>query len=90
MSVHDEVAIRNDLDAIQAGASHAPAGIAEGLARLAALHREGVLTGQVADRIGVVIQAAFHDPGREDRIQSGLRATAPATNLERITTTFFS
>ncbi|SDW22698.1 hypothetical protein [Thiocapsa roseopersicina] len=44
VSVHDELAIRNDLDAIHAGVPTAPAGIAEGLARLAALQREGVLT----------------------------------------------
>ena len=51
VSVHDELAIRNDLDAIHAGASHAPAGIADGLARLAALHREGVLTPEELARL---------------------------------------
>ena len=74
VSVHDELAIRNDLDAIHAGASHAPAGIAEGLARLAALHREGVLTPEELARLKR--QITERSSGVEDviRLLRGLKA----------------
>ncbi|NCA72288.1 MAG: hypothetical protein EOM91_19895 [Sphingobacteriia bacterium] len=74
VSVHDELAIRNDLDAIHAGTTPAPAGILEGLSRLAALHREGVLTPEELDRLKR--QITERSSGVEDviRLLRGLKA----------------
>jgi hypothetical protein len=74
VAVHDELAIRNDLDAIHAGAAFAPAGITEGLARLAALHREGVLTQE--EFAGLKRQITDRSSGVEDviRLLRGLKA----------------
>lgn len=72
--VHDELAIRNDLDAIHAGAARAPAGIADDLATLAALHREGVLTSEELTRLKQ--QITGRSSGVEDviRLLRGLKA----------------
>ena len=74
VSVHDELAIRNDLDALQAGAALAPAGIADGLAKLAALHREGVLTPEELARLKH--QISTRSSGVDDviRLLRGLKA----------------
>ncbi len=74
VSVHDELAIRNDLDAIHAGAAPVLAGIAEGLARLAALHHEGVLTPE--ELVLLKKQITGRSSGVEDviRLLRGLKA----------------
>jgi hypothetical protein len=70
----DELAIRNDLDAIHAGAVHAPAGITEELARLGALHEEGVLTSD--EFAGLKRRITDRSSGVEDviRLLRGLKA----------------
>ncbi len=77
VSVHDELAIRNDLDAIYAGAVHAPAGIADDLATLAALHREGVLTSEELTRLKQQIT------GRSGDVEDVIRLLRGLKTLER-------
>jgi hypothetical protein len=73
VSVHDELAIRNDLDAIHASAALATAGIAKGLSGVAALHREGVLTPE--ECAGLKRQISGRSSGVEDviRLLRGLK-----------------
>ncbi len=74
VSVHDELAIRNHLDAIHAGIPTPAAGIAEGLARFAALNREDILTPEELARLKQ--QIVGRSSGVEDviRLPRGLKA----------------
>jgi hypothetical protein len=56
--VHDELAIRNDLDAIQPHLSSGPHSLAQEIEALAALEREGVLTSDELARLKGRLTAA--------------------------------